>query len=361
MITALLPLPASVRRPSDQTLGMVALVGTNILWGSSMIATKLVLADVPPLTLSFVRFAISLAILWPLVVRFGGRPAGGRVVVMLGLGLALVGALQNIALIYASAANTALIQGAIPVLTALLAAAVLRERLARRRLAGIALSLGGVAALVLVGSGGSLSTSLLASLLPLASALTIAANLVLGRRACATGNSLAVIAGSTRYAVLLLLPAASVELGVVGMGRPNGRAILLLLFLGVACSAVAYALMTYGLTHVEASQAAVFGNLKPLVGVVLAALVLVEPLSVIQLGSGVVILAGVWLATSARMAGVPRWLAHPRTALIRAVAGLRCLGGIGLGEPRDGAVIAAPFRGVPQPVPAAGGSTPHVS
>ena len=364
MIAARLPLAAaSFRRPSDQALGMLALVGTNILWGSSMIATKLVLAGVPPVTLSFVRFGISLAVLWPLAVRFADRPAGGRVVAMLGLGLALVGTLQNVALVYASAANTALIQGAIPVLTALLAAVVLREQIGRRRLAGIVVSLAGVTALVLLAGGGGLSASLLASLLPLASALTIAANLVLGRRACATGNSLAVIAGSTRYAVLLLLPAASAELAVVGTERPDGRAILLLLYLGVACSAAAYALMTYGLSHVEAGQAAVFGNLKPLVGVVLAVLVLAEPLTAVQLGSGAVVLAGVWLATAAgRNANVLRRVTDRRHGLIEAAARLRRQPAVHLGATGEaGSRAGTPFHGMPHPASAVGGSPPHAS
>jgi drug/metabolite transporter (DMT)-like permease len=355
--TRLAILAASFRRPSDRALGALALVGTNALWGSSMIATKLVVADIPPLTLSFVRFGIALAVLWPLAVRFAGRPAGGRVVAMLGLGLALVGALQNVALVHATAANTALIQGAIPVLTALLAAAVLRERLGQRRLAGIVVSLAGVAALVLLGSGVGLSASVFASLLPLVSALTIAANLVLGRRACAAGNSLAVIAGSTRYAVLLLLPAAGAELAVVGMERPDGRSTLLLLYLGVACSAVAYALMTYGLSRVEAVQAAVFGNLKPLVGVVLAALVLAEPITAVQLGSGAVVLAGVWLATSAGTARVPRHLTYRRDGVPRV---RRRLPGVRFRAAGDDRMrIGTPLQGMPHPASAAGGSIPH--
>ena len=355
-------LPAWLGCPSDRALGMLALVGANALWGSSMIATKLVLADVPPLTLSFVRFGISLAFLWPLAVRFAGRPAGGRVVAMLGLGLALVGALQNLALVHVSAANTALIQGAIPVLTALLAAVVLRERLGRRRLAGIVVSLAGVAALVLLGSGGRLSASALASLLPLASALAIAANLVLGRRACATGNSLAVIAGSTRYAVLLLLPAAGTELARVGMPRLDARTIMLLLFLGVACSAAAYALMTYGLSRVEAGQAAVFGNLKPLVGVALAVLVLTEPLTTVQLGSGAIVLAGVWLATSAGKARFPRRFTYRRDRIVGAIPWLRRLPSVRFRTTEDAGVhVGTRLQGVPLPASAAGGSTPHAS
>ena len=287
----------SAGRPPQRLLAVLALIGANAIWGTSAVASKAVLAHVPPLTLACLRVAIALAVLWPLVARTGARPARGGAPAALGLtGVALFCLCQNLGLRYASAADTALINGGIPVLTALLAAALLGERCGERRLAGLLTSLAGVAIVVLLGTGNRLGFTTLGNVLPLASAASFAAYAVLGRRTFGGGNALAVVAGSTRYGLLFLLPGAGLELATVGPGRPTLHDGLLLLYLGVGCSALAFVLCGYGLERLEAGQSAAFGTLKPLVGVGLAIAVLGEPVTADQLAGGALVLLGLALA-----------------------------------------------------------------
>ncbi|MDP9362638.1 MAG: DMT family transporter [Chloroflexota bacterium] len=284
-----------VSRLSPRALAILALVGANVIWGSTFVALKPVLDRVPPLTVASLRFAIALAILLPLVYLVGDRPARGRGPLLMGLtGVFLVYLCQNIGLQYSSAANGALIHGGIPILTALLAAAFLGERLGGRGLVGVLASLVGVAVIVLPGI--ELGLSALGHGLLLASALSIAAYLVIGRRAFPAGGSLATVAGAACYGFLMLLPATAVELAVGGMDRPTTGDLLRLLYLGAGASALAFVLWAYGLCHFEAGRAATFANLNPLVGVALAALLLGEPVTRLQLGGGALVLAGVWLA-----------------------------------------------------------------
>jgi drug/metabolite transporter (DMT)-like permease len=279
-------------------VAVLALVGANCIWGASAAASKAVLVHVPPMTLACLRVAIACAVLLPLAARNGERPAGGSAPALLGLtGVALFCLLQNVGLRYASAANTALINGAIPVVTALLAAAFLGERLGIRRTAGLVVSGLGVAAVVLLGTGATLGASVVGNLLPVAGAVSFAAYAVLGRRAFASGNTLAVVAGSTRYGLLFLLPGAGLELGTEGLGSVTINDVLLLLYLGVGCSALAFVLCGYGLARLDAGQGAVFGNLKPLVGVALAVVLLGESLTPAHLGGGALVLLGVLLAS----------------------------------------------------------------
>lgn len=288
----------SVARPAPRTLAVMALVGANIIWGASAVASKAVLIHVPPVTLACLRVAIALAVLFPLAVCNGERPARGSAPALLGLtGVALFCLLQNVGLRYASAASTALINGAIPVITALLAAAFLGERLGSRRVAGLVVSGLGVAAVVLFGAGATLGASDLGNLLPIGGAVSFAAYAVLGRRTFASGNTLAVVTGSTRYGLLFLLPGALLELATVGIGPVTMHDVLVLLYLGAGCSASAFVLCGYGLARLDAGQGAVFGNLKPLVGVVLAAVLLGESLTPGHLGGGALVLLGVLLAS----------------------------------------------------------------
>jgi drug/metabolite transporter (DMT)-like permease len=282
---------------APRTLAVLALVGANVIWGASAVASKTVLVNIPPVTLACLRVGIAFAVLRLLLARNGKQPTRGSVPALLGLtGVALFCLLQNFGLRYASAANTALINGAIPVLTALLAAALLAERLDGRRVAGLLLSGIGVAAVVLLGTGATVGASVLGNLLPVAGAVSFAAYAVLGRRTFASDNTLALVAGSTRYGLLFLLPLAVLELATVEVGSPTMRDLLLLLYLGVGCSALAFVLCGYGLARLGAGQGAVFGNLKPLLGVVLAAALLGESLTPGHLGGGALVLLGVILA-----------------------------------------------------------------
>jgi drug/metabolite transporter (DMT)-like permease len=295
----------SARMPAARVQAVLALILANVIWGTTFVATKPMLDRVPPLTIATGRFAVALLVLLPLVWRAGGRPVLGRNTALLGFtGVFLLYLTQNVGLDYTSATNGALIHGGIPVLTALLALPFLGERLDRRRLGGIVASMAGVAAVVLLGSGG-MGGSALGDALLLVSALALAGYLVLGRRAFPTGGSLEIVAGVACFGLLFLLPASAVELTVRGMARPTGGDLLGLLYLGAVASALAFVLWAHGLRHLEAGQAAVFANLTPLVGVAVAALLLGERVSAVQLGGGLLILGGVWLTTRRPTAAAP--------------------------------------------------------
>jgi drug/metabolite transporter (DMT)-like permease len=284
--------------PSSRALAVLALVLANAIWGGSAAATKTVLVHLPPLTTACVRVAIALAVLRLLLALRRDRPATGRAPAFLGLtGVAVFCASQNLGLRSASATTTALINGAIPVLTAILATVLLGERLSGWRLTGLLVSLSGIAILVLHGSVESLGVATLGNVLPLVSAASFAIYAVLGRQVFAGGNALAIVAGSTRYGLLFLVPCTFIELTRGDLGQVTGRDLALLLFLGAGCSAMAFVLAGYGLAHLDASQGAVLGNLKPLVGVGLAVFLLGEPLTGRQFGGGMLVLLGVGIAS----------------------------------------------------------------
>jgi drug/metabolite transporter (DMT)-like permease len=154
-----------------------------------------------------------------------------------------------------------------------------------------------MAVVVLLGTGATVGASVLGNLLAVAGAVSFATYAVLGRRTFAAGNALAVVAGSTRYGLLFLLPGAGLELATFGLGPVTVTDLLLLLYLGIGCSALAFLLCGYGLARLDAGQGAVFGNLKPLVGVVLAVLLLGESLTPGHLAGGALVLLGVLLAS----------------------------------------------------------------
>lgn len=300
----------SIRSP--RVLAVLALAAANAIWGGSAVASKAALTHLPPLTLACLRVAIAFAVLWVLLAMTGRKPATGRGPALLGLtGVALFCASQNLGLRYGSAGTTALINGAIPVLTALLAALFLRERTGGRRLAGLTVSFAGIAVLVVRGSGSSAGAAVLGNLLPLASAVGFAAYAVLGRRVFEGGNALAVVAGSTRYGLLFLLPGGAIELATTGPGRVSAGDAAMLLYLGAGCSALAFVLAGYGMAVLEAGHAAAFGNLKPLVGVALAVALIGERVTASQLFGGALVLLGVGIASRSAAGSTPLTTRRP--------------------------------------------------
>ncbi|MDP9469764.1 MAG: DMT family transporter, partial [Chloroflexota bacterium] len=217
-------------------------------------------------------------------------------------GVTLFFLFQNAGLRYASAADATLILGGgLPALTALFGAGFLAERPSRRQMVGLACSLGGVAAVALAAGAGGASASLRGNALLALAAASGAAYTVVGRRAFDGPGLVAVLAGSTCYGLLFLVPVVVVvELASVEATWPSPQGLLLLLlYLGGACSALAFALWAYSLRHLTVMQVAVVSNVELPIGVAAAALLLGEGLGRGQLVGGALVLLGAWLAVEA--------------------------------------------------------------
>jgi drug/metabolite transporter (DMT)-like permease len=234
------------------------------------------------------------------VARSGGRPARGPLPALLGLtGFAGFVLLRNLGLGAAPASHGSLIEGgATPALGMLLALALLAERPSTRRLTGMVASLAGVAIAVLPGIEGSMSASLGSDSVLLAGTSCFALYTVLGRRACAEGGSLGVVVGAMRYGLLILAPFALAELVVTGAPTLTPVALCAMIYLGVACSAAAYALWGYGLSHLPAGQVALLSNLELVCGIVVAAGLAGEAFTPLQIGGAALVLAGIWYGTT---------------------------------------------------------------
>ncbi|HWM76702.1 MAG TPA: DMT family transporter [Methylomirabilota bacterium] len=141
----------------------VALLLVILLWASNSIMVKIVLREIDPLTLTWLRFVIAGLFYVPYAVltraeapRYTGREG----MMLLAAGIALVPVFSLTlywALSYTTVANTALVRMTEPAWVLLLGALLLGERATSRQLGGFALALLGTLALVLLGqppSGG---------------------------------------------------------------------------------------------------------------------------------------------------------------------------------------------------------------
>jgi drug/metabolite transporter (DMT)-like permease len=288
---------------SRRSTAMLSLLLVMGIWGSAFSVTKAATVEMPPVLIAFLRFALAAAILLPLALLRPRQspPMAARywiTVAAMGLcGFTLFQAGSNIAQTYITATQAAIIQSIIPVLTAILAALVLRERLSGLRVAGIALSLVGVLVVVLVAAPSERAHDpLLGGAIMLAAVGMWAIYTVLAKR-LSGADLLHVTAYSTAFGALFLLPLALLESGGRALPAISVLGWLSIAYLGILSSALASLLYNRSLAELEANQAATFINLVPIVGVAVAVLFLGEPLIGWQLVGGAVTLVGVWLAT----------------------------------------------------------------
>jgi drug/metabolite transporter (DMT)-like permease len=279
--------------------GTLMCLGSGAAFGAMAVFGKLAYGEGATVgTLLAVRFALAAALFWALVLAGGAARearALGRRNLAAGLGLGAFGyALQSgcyfAALQRIDASLLSLLLYTFPAMVAAAAIALGRERLDARRLAALALALGGLV-LVVAGAGtGALD--------PLGAALAIAAALVYTTYIIVSDG----VVGRMRPQVLAALvctgAAVSLTLGSAALGELRPGAVTMggwgwLTSLTVVSTVGAIVLFFAGLRRVGPTTASILATVEPLVTVVLAFLVFGERLGVVQLAGGGLVLSAV--------------------------------------------------------------------
>lgn len=288
---------------SRRAYALASVIALMIVWGSTFVVTKAAVREIPPLTLCALRFFIAAGILVPIAAARGGleslpRPLPLMPLALMALtGIALFHIGFNYALVYGSASQGALVFALVPGAVAVAAVIGLKEGPSKRRIAGIALSVCGVALVVATGEDdGASPRPLLGALWMLGAVASWAVYTVIAKR-LAAADQVVVIACASVGGTVMLLPLAGWELLHAPWPTPSLQGWVGVLFLGVVASAVAFVIYSRVLRELEASLVGAFLNLDPIVGVLTAFLFLGETLGAWQMLGGVVALAGMWLAS----------------------------------------------------------------
>lgn len=283
---------------SQRRLSTLFLIVTVLIWGSTFVATTWAMQDVGPFTAAALRFLVAWLVLLAPAWRQGFRLRQVLRPDMLTYGLtgtALFYSFQNVGLLFTTPGNAALICAALPAVAAILSYFHLGERLPRARLAGVGLSVLGV---LLV--SGALPTAgglrmMAGNALILCGIISWAVYTIQGKRLPPDTPPAVVTTASIGAGLLFLVPSAVVEIAVQGPPTFTLPGTLALLYLGLGSSALTTFLWNYAIRHVDASVAAMYPNLIPVVGLVMA-LASGEQIGAVQLVGGFLALAGVWLA-----------------------------------------------------------------
>jgi drug/metabolite transporter (DMT)-like permease len=287
---------------TNRGLGLIFIIISAASFGVMPIFAQLAyLAGAEPITVLFLRFSIAAVVMnLIMVIRRTAYPRG-----LILLELILLGAIGYVsesltyflALKLASAGLVALLLYIYPALVTALSAVFLKEHLTRTKIIALFLALSGTALTLRISSGGSM----LGILLGIAAGVDYAIYILLGSRIVRRSSpfsSTTVIITSTAGVYVAIVAMRGVTYPTISTGW------IAIIAIALISTVLAFVTFFAGLKRIGPTSASTLSTFEPIVAVVLAAIVLGETISPIQIVGGVLILAAVvLLARSDRWRG----------------------------------------------------------
>jgi drug/metabolite transporter (DMT)-like permease len=293
--------PSRARQPADLRANASAATAA-VLFGASVIAVRVAVREIPPVSLAVLRFGLGGVLLAGILLVAAPRYLRTRwerlrLFGLLGIVMFVLFPLTfNIGLRYTEASRGAVMLATMPIWSAVLGSLV-GERLSRRQAVGVGLSVLGIGlafaepgtaiggdAMQLLGDGLLLLTGLLGAVYGL-----------IAKRVLAVDNPATVTTYAMLIGAALLLPAALVEGLVPAIGQLDGRLLGMVVFLGVLGAAAAFQLWNWALSRLTPTQVAVYVNLNPVVAASLGIVLLGERRAGLFLLGFVAVVGGVLL------------------------------------------------------------------
>ena len=300
-------------RPAETKLWVawLLLVVCTVFWAGSSIAGRAAAGQVPPMTMSFWRWAIALAVLlpmglaplrrdwrviarhWPIMSLFGF------------LGVAGFTAPYYVGLQYTDAVNATLLNATGPVLILVCSLLLVGTPITLRQGGGIAVAMAGMIVILLRGDASMLSRLELnpGDLLVLASHLSWSVYTVALRWAPKGLDRMSFLVAMIALADLMLLPPFLWELWTGARMELSVSNLSLIGYAAVFPSAIAYLLWNRAVPVVGANTAGAVQYLIPVFGVIGAVTLLGESLRLFHIVGVALIFAGVYVVSSRRPAG----------------------------------------------------------
>jgi drug/metabolite transporter (DMT)-like permease len=297
------------RSQAKASLGFVAALVANILWGASFIASKATLEAWGPLGASALRFTVA-SLLLALGLALAGRriaapttlKAWARIAAVAAVGFGLLYPIQLAGLKFVSSGFSAAIMLTSPLFVILGGVAFLGEGLSRRKL--VAVGLGIVGGLVLLGESLLGSTSmgpelLIGSALTLAASFCLAASALLTRKACADLDAGSLTFWTMCLGALMIGGCALIfepKFSIASIKAASLMAWGALAFLAVVCSALCFFLWNFALSKASPQEIASTMHIKTPTAIFLGAALASEPITASLIAGTILVSVGVYLS-----------------------------------------------------------------
>jgi drug/metabolite transporter (DMT)-like permease len=277
---------------------------TALCWAGNAIVGRLAAGHIPPVTLSFLRWSLAFLIVLPIAwnhLKRDWAAIRGKLGIMMLLsitGIGIFNTLQYWALEYTQALNTLLLQSAGPLFVAVWSLALLGVRLTLAQAGGIVVSLTGVLVILLHGdlttlrniefNKGDLIFTVALLIFGLYSVLTLKRPEIRG---------LSFVAFTFGCGAACLIPFLIWELLTRPVMQLDTSNLLMLFYVAVFPSTIAYLCFNRGIQLIGANRAAPFFHVVPVFGSVMAIVFLGERPQLFHIIGFALVLTGVFVAS----------------------------------------------------------------
>lgn len=291
-----------MKSPLSAHLALLAMV---VIWGVNFSVAKIALAHVTPLQFNVLRFPMAALLLF-IVLKLRGQlrlPSRSELPRVLALGV-LGNMIYQLCFIFGldhtSAGNAALLLAGMPIITALLSAALGQERVPARTWVGVVCTFIGI---VMIVSGsrrapGQTHGTFIGDALMLGATIAWAGYTVGSRRLVDRHGPLLVTAwtlwiGAAGLVLVGLRDIARLDISALSVATWSA-----IVYAGVLSIGLGYMFWYYGLSRLGNTRTSTYSNLTPVVGVLGAWLFLGEAPMLAQIIGAAVIISGVTIAQS---------------------------------------------------------------
>jgi drug/metabolite transporter (DMT)-like permease len=282
---------------------MLGLITVNVFWGASSIAAKEALLQLNAIEIVALRFTIALLLVLGLALLFKKKNVFAieardvPTFILMSLANVSVGfILQVQALTCTTVTNFSLEFNLATFFIMLMGAAVLGERLTRKKVAGAAIAFAGAAIIITGGRLDFSSAHLLGDLMGIGSAISFGLFTIASKKVAGKYGLITILVYTFLFGIAELLPFYVL---FTPMTPPTSLSVLSwssILFLAVLCTVFAFFVYTHGLNRLRASDVAMSIYVTPLAGIILAIVLLGESMTAYTVGGTVFIMAGMYLA-----------------------------------------------------------------
>ncbi|QDR81209.1 DMT family transporter [Sporomusa termitida] len=281
--------------------GHMAAIFCILVWGSTMVSTKMLLQSFSPTEILFFRFAIGYVVLWmlyPKQMKVNGERHELGFFLCGVTGVTLYFLLQHIALLYTYSANISVIVALAPMFTALLAHKFIKEEsMGKSAWDDFFIAMVGVA-MVCFGNGQGLKINLLGDGLTIVAAFLWGIYSIIMQQLNQSGYP---VLGSTRrvffYGLISMIPIllfTGTEIHFTALLELAN--LLNILYIGVVASAVCYLTWNTVFSLLGVVKTNMYLYALPLVTTIMAKMVLNEPITMISSIGIVLTIVGLCLA-----------------------------------------------------------------
>lgn len=281
-------------------LAIIALIITNIIWGSAAPIFKWSLENIEPFTLAFLRFFIAALILLPFVLnKLTIQKKDYFTLILLSiLGITLNISFFFIGLKFSSSINAPVIASSGPIFLILGSLLFLKEKLKAKVLTGTLISLIGVLIIILrpVLENG-IDGKVFGNILFVIATLGSVGHTILLKRIASKYDPLTLTYYSFLIGAVTFFPMFYIEAQTHGfLTNLNIQGITGIIFGAFLSSALAYSLYAFALKYMVANEVGVFVYLDPIVAILIAIPLLHETVTFSFLLGSILVFLGIFIA-----------------------------------------------------------------